>query len=688
MGTRFSLKSSESDLRTPRGEIPVGQTGRRPDIQGLRALSVLLVVAFHAGLPVSGGFVGVDVFFVISGFVITRMLANQRARNESVNLRDFYGKRFRRLAPALSLVVVVTLVVSVFVLAPNGAIQNAAKTGIGAIVMSANFVIDSTTGNYFDLPAAQNPLLNTWSLSVEEQFYLIFPILLLFVWKFSAIKWPVFLVLIVTVASLILAIAQWSVGFLPSFLTGFYSPFGRAWEFGAGALLALVPLSKLAIKHLLRTWVSTALALSGLALVLWSAMNLDEATLFPSLWTLFPVVGTVFIIAGGSLGGNLVSKCLSVKPGVWLGNTSYSWYLWHWPVIVLGGAVYGYEKRTLVLLALISFAPAYIAYKLVEQPIHVGKSVPKLRGSRLFSLVLVPPLVLAILILFAASNSFWSENVRKGELGWQESPSLIKGCLSTTPLFERDLDACTWGQEFTRPPIYLVGDSNAAHFDSAVISVGNELRRPVSVITYGSCPLSSAYMGKLRLEESESCFDFTQDFLRLMENSPPSTILVASSDAYWENDAIDVGATIENLTRIPSEKALILKQGLVTVIERLEDAGHEVMLVYPVPSYANRAPHWSRGECSVVRIIREGCVGSATTEEMYEAQKYARGTIASVVDEKNVALIDPSEVLCPLGRCFTELDDSPLYIDSFHINSDGSKLLAPLFLLELSGGLR
>jgi len=645
------------------------------------------VVAFHAGLPVSGGFVGVDVFFVISGFVITRMLANQRARNESVNLRDFYRKRFRRLAPALSLVVFVTLLVSVFVLAPYGAIQNAAKTGIGAILMSANFVIDSTTGNYFDLPAAQNPLLNTWSLSVEEQFYLIFPILLLFVWKFSAIKWPVFLVLIVTVASLILAIAQWRVGFLPSFLTGFYSPFGRAWEFGAGALLALTTRSNFAITPLSHTWMSTALGLAGLALVFWSAINLNEETLYPSLWTLLPVAGTVFIIAGGSLKANLVSKCLSAKPGVWLGNTSYSWYLWHWPVIVLGGAVYGYEQRTLVLLALISFIPAYIAYKLVEQPIHVGKTFPKLRGSRLLSLVLVPPLALSTLLLFAASNSFWSQNVRQASLGWQESLSFINGCLSTTPLFDRDLDSCTWGQEFTGQPIYLVGDSNAAHFDSAIISVGTELRRPVSVITYGSCPLSMAYMGKLKVGESEACFDFTQDFLKLLDNSPPATIVVASADAYWENDAIDVGESIDNLTHTPSEKALILERGLISAIEGLKKAGHEVVLVYPVPSYANRAPHWSRGECSVVRIIREGCVGSAAISEMFQAQKYTRGTIRNVAKETNVAVIDPSEVLCPSGICSTTFGDLPIYVDSFHVNSDGSKLLTPLFLHELSDGL-
>ena len=155
---------------------------RRPDIQGLRAIAVVMVVAFHAGLPVPGGFVGVDVFFVISGFVITTMLQREWVSSGRIRFRQFYLKRFKRLTPALALLVSITLIASAVVLSPLGPQEIAAKTGIGAMLLSANFVIARSTGGYFDPAAATNPLLNTWSLSVEEQFYLVFPAVIFLGW--------------------------------------------------------------------------------------------------------------------------------------------------------------------------------------------------------------------------------------------------------------------------------------------------------------------------------------------------------------------------------------------------------------------------------------------------------------------------------------------------------------------------
>lgn len=152
-----------------------GHPSRFPAIQGLRALAVLLVIAFHAGTPLLGGFIGVDVFFVISGFVITRLLIRELEGNGRLNLARFYRNRFWRLVPAISVVVAVVVMVSTLITSPLDTQQITARTGLGALSLSANFVIDATTGSYFDAPASMNPLLNTWSLSVEEQFYLVFP---------------------------------------------------------------------------------------------------------------------------------------------------------------------------------------------------------------------------------------------------------------------------------------------------------------------------------------------------------------------------------------------------------------------------------------------------------------------------------------------------------------------------------
>ncbi len=166
--------STEADSHPPETR----KRSRRPDIQGLRAVAVLMVVAFHAGLPLRGGFVGVDVFFVISGFVITGMLLRERRATGRIRFGQFYLRRFRRLTPALALMVTVTMIISAAILSPLGTQQVAAKTGIGAMLLAANVVIARMTGRYFDADAATNPLLHTWTLSVEEQFYLAFPALI------------------------------------------------------------------------------------------------------------------------------------------------------------------------------------------------------------------------------------------------------------------------------------------------------------------------------------------------------------------------------------------------------------------------------------------------------------------------------------------------------------------------------
>ena len=350
---------------------------------------MLLVVAFHAGLPVPGGFVGVDVFFVISGFVITGMIQREHSSTGRFRFGRFYLRRFKRLTPALALMVAVTMVLASCLLAPFGAQQTAALTGLGAMLLVANFVIVKRTGDYFDLPAGSNPLLHTWSLSVEEQFYLMFPALLVLGWLLSRrarrVRWAPVLVGAAAAMSLWLALAgAWALGPVlarwASYLVGFYGPFARVWEFAVGALLSLITTSR----FLRSGRCAGVLAWLGVALLAGSGWLIDETTRFPGPWTLLPVTGTLLVIAAGTQHTTWVNRALAFPAMVKVGDWSYSIYLWHWPLMVFAASLWPGVSGARILAGVLSFLPAVASYRWLEQPI---RRLPPLTRRRTFALV-------------------------------------------------------------------------------------------------------------------------------------------------------------------------------------------------------------------------------------------------------------------------------------------------------------
>ncbi len=265
----------------------------RSDVQGLRAIAVLAVLAFHAGLPLPGGFTGVDVFFVISGFVITGLLLRGRGTTGHWNLRTFFVQRFRRLFPALVVVVVLTVLAALVVFLPFGRQQITEVTALGAILFVSNFVIVRTTGGYFDAPASFNPLLNTWSLSVEAQIYVVFPFMLALAWGASGWSSRLrnrILATLISVSSLSFLLACLYPFLPPLFITeatvGFFGPVGRLWEFGVGAMTFLL----LQVGFELKTRTATLLAGIGVFGLVFSLLRLDETLVFPGPWTAIPVL--------------------------------------------------------------------------------------------------------------------------------------------------------------------------------------------------------------------------------------------------------------------------------------------------------------------------------------------------------------------------------------------------------------
>ena len=351
----------------------------RSDLEGLRAVAVLLVLLYHAEIPgFGGGFVGVDVFFVLSGFLITGLIVRELAETGTVSLPAFYARRARRLLPAALLVIVVTVVVSVWLLPPLR-IPDIAGDGASAALYVSNirFAVQST--DYLQSTAAPSPLLHYWSLGVEEQFYLLWPALLLIVAgrRAGGVRRIAFAIVVVAAASLVLSIV----------LTGIAAPWAffslptRAWELALGAIIAvsLTPLSRLTERQ------GAAACAIGIGLIVVSALVIGPTTPFPGLAALLPTVGTALVIAAGVRPGlTAPGRLLSQPPFRFLGRISYSLYLWHWPILVVPAAALetGLAWPARVALALLSIPVAAASQRWVEEPIHRGRLLERIVGLR------------------------------------------------------------------------------------------------------------------------------------------------------------------------------------------------------------------------------------------------------------------------------------------------------------------
>ncbi|HEX4431750.1 MAG TPA: acyltransferase, partial [Frankiaceae bacterium] len=355
------------------------RAGFRPDVQGLRAIAVLAVVAYHARFPgMHGGFVGVDVFFVISGFLITGLLVADVERTGKVSFREFYARRARRILPAAILALLVTLFVSYLVLPPLQ-IPGAARDAVAAAVFVANFRFAAQSTDYLGAHAAPTPFQHYWSLSVEEQFYLVWPALL----HVAAVLGRRRARAVMTGLMAVIAAGSLAACVLlthSSEPTAFYLLPSRAWELAFGGLLALAgsPLVRLPRPA------AALLGWAGLAAIVWSVFSYGGATAFPGWAATVPVLGAAALIASGTRSGGAArhgpTGLLGTKPLQSLGRVSYSWYLWHWPALVLGAVLLGDGVATRIAMVALSLGLAYLTQRLVEDPVRRARGL--LRAPR------------------------------------------------------------------------------------------------------------------------------------------------------------------------------------------------------------------------------------------------------------------------------------------------------------------
>ena len=338
---------------------------RRTDIEGMRAIAVGLVVLNHAGVPwLPGGYIGVDVFFVVSGFLITKLLIDEASERTSIDLLNFWARRARRILPMSILVALLTVVAGLFTLEP-GKVRELSAVGLGALGFCANIVLFFRTSDYLSGVTAPSPLRHFWSLAVEEQFYLLWPLLVFVTVKFGKVQWKKWLlgVGVVTGAASLAAsilITKGNPG------AGYYLPHARFWEISAGALLALAGSRVGKIPSMLRAVVGWI----GLVAVIGSAVWFTEKTIFPGYAALLPVAATVLILIAGSAKFGPISL-LSLEPLQILGARSFSLYLWHWPLLVLVEARFGTPSAWLkALIVVAAIVLSVISYRVIENPVR------------------------------------------------------------------------------------------------------------------------------------------------------------------------------------------------------------------------------------------------------------------------------------------------------------------------------
>ena len=483
-------------------------------IQGLRALAALLVTIFHARL-MPGGFIGVDIFYVISGYLITGLIIREIDKTGRLDLNLFYQRRIKRLLPTSVFVLFITAIVGMFVLPPI------ARDALGRDLFAAaayisNYLFAWWQNDYQNLNATPSPFIHYWSLAVEEQFYVVWPIFILFLSRYGK-KTILNGVAVVTALSLLLSIYQTQT----SPIWAFYSLPTRAWELGVGALLLFIP------ERYLRNRYFPWLGVIGIAL---ASFKFDETTAFPGINALLPVVATAILIGTIPIWPRFFNDLSNNRLAQWLGAISYPLYLWHWPALVLPSSALGrpLRIRERIFCILLTVVLAHLTSKFVEQPLrHKNWSGKKVYGF--FAATTAISLLAAILISSTASSiiSVKGTNYRFDLNKVIERPVVYDdGC--HVNYGETKSTACLYGEIGSRSKIVLYGDSHAAQWFPALEELAREKGFELISLTKSACPSVDVPRNNQGAFKNSDCQKWRENSIKRIQGIKPDAVIVSS----------------------------------------------------------------------------------------------------------------------------------------------------------------
>jgi peptidoglycan/LPS O-acetylase OafA/YrhL len=484
---------------------------RIPQIQALRAVAAVLVVIYHAKVT-SGGYIGVDIFYVISGFLITGLLLRELDGTGSLALKAFYLRRVKRLLPASFFVLFVTAIVA-WIVYPTTLRHGLGKDIAAAGAYVSNYLFALWQMDYQNLNATPPVVIHYWSLAVEEQFYLFWPFIILALYRFGARRAVFIGVAAITIASFLLSL----------FLTprepiwSFYSLPTRAWELGIGALLLFIPK---------RIRFSSNYGWAALALILYGTLTFTDKTPFPGTAALVPVIGTAFAIASLNNWPRAMNRFGNLKIVQWLGEISYPLYLWHWPVLVIPSVAWGRSlvAHELLICVLLTALLADLTHRFIEDPIRYSKPKPKL-VIKSGAAATAASLVMGAAIYLSFNDEIKLDNGRSYSVSELIKRPVIYDDDCHVNNGETVSPECTYGERGAKRKIVLFGDSHAAQWFPALEQLANENNFELISLTKSACPGPAVEKVDSGEYKNSDCFAWRDNSLERIAKLKPYAVI-------------------------------------------------------------------------------------------------------------------------------------------------------------------
>ncbi len=655
----------------------------RREVDGLRTLAVLPVILFHAGFGLfSGGFVGVDIFFVISGYLITSIILGEM-QSGKFTLIGFYERRARRILPALFFVMLVCLPFAWLWMMPDE-LNGFAKSLVAVSFFSSNILFWRESG-YFDTATELKPLLHTWSLAVEEQYYVLFPLFILLTWRFGK-RWMIGI--LAFCAAISLAVAQW--GSLNKPTESFYLLPTRGWELLIGAFVAFYLFGNKNPR--IRTpQVSQTFSLIGFLLIAYAIFAFDKSTPFPGIHALAPTVGAALIILFATPETH-VGRLLSHRVPVSIGLISYSTYLWHQPLFAFARLrSIGQPSDALFLaLSVASIVLAYFTWKHIEWPFRNKKIISR---KQIFTLTAAASAAFCVLGIIGNINQGFEgrfdEKVKTALRGAQDRNKRQTKCLSGGDFYLSPEMSCVIGDK-EKIIGALVGDSHADALASALQENLQSKGLGLKNLTFSGCPpVKDVY----RADASgyERCAEYNREAASFLAEHEEYSYVVVSArwTLYFEKSRYDNGDggiehgekidldVLENGKKVrhPEEiRRQMLADKYKETIWHYLDSGKKVLLIYPIPEVG-----WDVPKSLTKVLMSESQMDLSTSYDNFKKRTHDTYTALDRIGEHpNLIRIRPDRILCDSytkGRCISQLNGIPLYYDNNHLSTTGARLI-------------